>query len=107
MFRPLSRSNIRDIVQIQFGQIQKRLNEAGIALEISSEVLDYLGDKGFDPQFGARPLKRVIQTKLLNLLSKEILAGNISKDSIVGITLSDSGTIEFHNLNKVEIDTDI
>ena len=60
------------IVDIQFKQIQQRLEEAGIRLEATEEVLDYLGDAGFDPQFGARPLKRVLQRQILNELSKEI-----------------------------------
>ncbi|MGK7395234.1 MAG: ATP-dependent chaperone ClpB [Candidatus Cyclobacteriaceae bacterium M3_2C_046] len=103
MFRPLSRADIRKIVDIQFRQIQKRLDENGIKIEASDQVLDYLGRLGFDPQFGARPLKRVMQKVLLNELSREILAGHIDKNSVVGVTLNDDKHIEFVNLDKVEI----
>jgi len=58
---------------------------------------------GFDPHFGARPLKRALQREILNELSKEILAGTISKDSVIGVTLSDAGEVEFLNLDQVEI----
>jgi ATP-dependent Clp protease ATP-binding subunit ClpA len=73
-------------MDIQFRQIQLRLEEAGIRLEATDEVLDFLGEQGFDPQFGARPLKRVLQRLVLNELSKDISlfafikspAGNLS-----------------------------
>ncbi|MEL7146052.1 MAG: ATP-dependent chaperone ClpB [Bacteroidota bacterium] len=104
MFRPLTKANLRKIVGIQFRLIQKRLNEAGIKLEASDEVLDHMGSVGFDPQFGARPLKRVLQREILNKLSKEILAGNVSKESVVGITLGDGERIEFINLDAVKLD---
>ena len=103
MFRPLSRQDVRKIVDIQFRQIQKRLVESGVKLEISSEALDYLAKKGFDPQFGARPLKRVLQREILNELSKDILAGKINKDAIVGVNLNENGQIEFINLDEVEV----
>ncbi|MEJ2005237.1 MAG: AAA family ATPase, partial [Cyclobacteriaceae bacterium] len=101
MFRPLSRKDIRKIVNIQIGLIQDRLNESGINLEVSDKVVDYIAKKGFDPQFGARPLKRVLQREILNELSKEILAGKIDKDSLIGVDMNDKGDIEFLNLDKV------
>lgn len=97
MFQPLKRKEIRRIVDIQFRQIQQRLHEAGIALEATDEVLDYLGEQGFDPQFGARPLKRVIQRVILNELSKEILSGKVSKDAVVEAVLED-GAVHFENV---------
>ncbi|QNE38197.1 ATP-dependent chaperone ClpB [Hymenobacter sp. NBH84] len=97
MFEPLKRKEIRKIVDIQFKQIQQRLEEAGIRLEATDEVLDYLGESGFDPQFGARPLKRVLQRQILNELSKEILGGQVSKDSVVEAVLED-GHIRFMNV---------
>jgi ATP-dependent Clp protease ATP-binding subunit ClpB len=103
MFRPLSKEDLRKIVSIQFKIIQKRLAENGIKLEATNDVLDYLGRIGYDPQFGARPLKRVLQRELLNRLSKEILAGNINRDAVVGVSLNDHEEIEFLNLDKVEI----
>lgn len=97
MFQPLKRKEIRKIVDIQFKQIQQRLHEAGISLEATDEVLDYLGEQGFDPQFGARPLKRVIQRVILNELSKEILSGKVSKDAVVEAVLED-GAVRFENV---------
>ena len=89
MFQPLKRKEIRRIVDIQFKQIQQRLADAGIQLEATSEVLDFLGESGFDPQFGARPLKRVLQRVILNELSKDILSGRVSKDAVVEAVLED------------------
>ncbi|MEM9858193.1 MAG: ATP-dependent chaperone ClpB [Bacteroidota bacterium] len=103
MFRPLSRTDIRKIVDIQFNIIKRRLEESGIRLEVSESVLDHLAKIGFDPQFGARPLKRVVQREILNELSKQILAGEIDKDSLIGIDLGSNHQIEFINLDKVEI----
>ena len=105
MFNPLTKEDIRKIVGIQFNLIKKRLDENGIKIETSDNVLDYLGEQGYDPQYGARPLKRVLQKTLLNKLSKEILAGNIKKDAVIGITLNERKEIEFFNLDKVEIES--
>lgn len=103
MFKPLSKEDIRKVVEIQFSIIKKRLAENNIKLEADKKVLDYLGEIGFDPQYGARPLKRVLQKHILNELSKKILAEQISADSIVGITLNEQGLIEFINLDQVKI----
>ncbi|MEQ8927471.1 MAG: ATP-dependent chaperone ClpB [Fulvivirga sp.] len=103
MFRPLSKEDIRKIVDIQFKSIQKMLEDNGVKLEISDKALDYLAKRGFDPQFGARPLKRVLQKEILNQLSKEILAGKVNKESLVGVDMNDDGQIEFLNLDQVEI----
>mgnify|MGYP001799695403 CR=1 FL=1 len=104
MFRPLSKDDLQKVVGIQFKLIQARLEENGIKIEADEKVLAHLGKIGFDPQFGARPLKRVLQREILNELSKEILAGSIAKDSVIGITLSDQNDIEFLNLDAVTID---
>ncbi|HWZ23049.1 MAG TPA: hypothetical protein VNW06_10370, partial [Cytophagaceae bacterium] len=98
MFKPLSRKEIRKIVDIQFQSIKNRLNESGIKIEATNDVLNMLGEEGYDPQFGARPLKRVMQKLILNELSKEILSGNVKKDSVIAITLSDDNKIEFENI---------
>ncbi|HVD97548.1 MAG TPA: ATP-dependent chaperone ClpB [Cytophagaceae bacterium] len=103
MFKPLTKNEIRKIVDIQFRSIRKRLEDSGIRLETTNEVLDMLGAEGYDPQFGARPLKRVIQRLILNELSKEILSGRVHKDSVIAITLDDDGKIKFENIEKVEI----
>ncbi len=103
MFQPLSKKDIRKVVEIQFHIIKQRLADNNIKLEADNKVLDYLGEIGFDPQFGARPLKRVLQKHILNELSKKILEGKISAESIVGITLNDDNEIEFMNLDEVKI----
>ncbi len=103
MFRPLSTTDIRKIVDIQFKLIKSRLLENGITIEASDEVLGKLAMLGYDPQFGARPLKRVLQREILNELSKEILAGNIHHDSVVSISLGSEDEIKFENLDSVSL----
>ncbi|HBH24873.1 MAG TPA: ATP-dependent chaperone ClpB [Cytophagales bacterium] len=104
MFKPLSKADLRKIVDIQFRIVQQRLRENNsIELEASDDVLTYLGDIGFDPQFGARPLKRVLQRNVLNELSKEIISGRIKPDSVVALTLDDNKQIEFNNIEHVDI----
>lgn len=90
MFTPLSREEIGQIVKIQFEVIRKQLAEMDIEVSASEEALDWLAQLGYDPQFGARPLKRVIQKRILNELSKEILAGKIDKDSKIRIDMFDN-----------------
>ncbi|HNV27875.1 MAG TPA: ATP-dependent chaperone ClpB [Cyclobacteriaceae bacterium] len=103
MFRPLSRADIRKIVEIQFKLIQKRLMESGVKLDISEEALERLAKLGYDPQFGARPLKRVIQREILNELSKQILSGKVNKDSVIFVELKEGVEFEFINLDEVEV----
>ncbi|MBZ0246109.1 MAG: ATP-dependent chaperone ClpB [Cyclobacteriaceae bacterium] len=102
MFRPLSRIDIRKIVAIQFDLIRKRMEESGIKIDISDAALDRLAKIGFDPQYGARPLKRVLQREILNELSKQILAGTIRKDAVIFIDLKNDVEFEFQNLEHVE-----
>ena len=102
MFQPLTKREIRQIVNIQFRQIQQRLAEAGIRIEANDDVLDMLGEKGFDPQFGARPLKRVMQRLILNELSKDILSGKITRDDVVGMFYDDQAdAIRFFNVENI------
>nr|WP_294894139.1 ATP-dependent chaperone ClpB [uncultured Pedobacter sp.] len=89
MFTPLNRNEIRDIVKLQFVGVQKSLAELGIGIEASEEALDWLAELGYDPQFGARPLKRVVQKRILNELSKQILAGTIDRDSKIKLDVFD------------------
>ncbi|AWV98028.1 ATP-dependent chaperone ClpB [Arcticibacterium luteifluviistationis] len=103
LFDPLSKVNIRQIVEIQFQGIKDRLAEQGITLEASVEVLDKLGEEGFDPVYGARPLKRVIQRMILNELSKKILANEIDKDAVIIMELSPKGDIVFENVTAAEV----
>ena len=90
MFTPLTRNELRDIVDLQFKGVQDTLAEMGIHIEASDEALDWLSQLGYDPQFGARPLKRVIQKRILNELSKDILAGKVDKDSKIRLDVFDN-----------------
>ena len=83
MFSPLTEKDIRAIVGLQLKGVKKMLAKQNIVLDATDEAIDYLSVKGFDPQFGARPVKRVVQREVLNKLSKEILAGKIHTDSII------------------------
>jgi ATP-dependent Clp protease ATP-binding subunit ClpB len=90
MFEPLSRENIHEIVKIQMSGMIKQLEEAGFKLEITDEAVDWLAQLGYDPQFGARPLKRVLQKKVLNELSKKILSGEIKKENTIVVDAIDN-----------------
>jgi ATP-dependent Clp protease ATP-binding subunit ClpB len=79
MFLPLGRNEIKNIVKLQFELIAKRLDHQGVKIEISDKAIDWIASVGFDPQYGARPVKRVLQQYVLNDLSKRILAGDINK----------------------------
>ncbi|TRX38357.1 ATP-dependent chaperone ClpB [Flavobacterium restrictum] len=100
MFTPLTHANIAQIVGLQLKSVKKMLALQGITLDATPEAIDYLSDKGYDPQFGARPVKRVIQRDVLNELSKEILSGKITTDSIVLIDAFD-GKLVFRNQSEV------
>ena len=89
VFRPLSRENIRKICAIQVASLGKRLQSRGIHLEISDGALDKIGDAGFDPVYGARPLKRAIQEHLENPLAEEILRGEYTEGTLVYIDVTD------------------
>jgi len=102
MFRPLTRIDIRKIVSIQFDIVRQRLDQSGIKIDISEDALNRLAKIGFDPQYGARPLKRVMQREILNELSKQILAGSIDKDSVIYIDLKNDVDFEFQNVQQVE-----
>jgi ATP-dependent Clp protease ATP-binding subunit ClpB len=93
MFTPLSRDEITDIVKLQFRQVQQTLAEMGVTIDASEEALDWLAQLGYDPQFGARPLKRVIQKKILNELSKQILAGKVDRDSKIKLDMFDNNFV--------------
>ena len=103
MFKPLGKKEIRRIVEIQFNELKKTLKDSGVELQPDEKVFDMLAEVGFDPQFGARPLKRAIQRRVLNELSKEIIANKVQKDSVIGITLDEFDRVKFLNIDKVEI----
>eukprot|EP00731_Ephydatia_muelleri_P033022 g33022.t1 len=100
MFTPLTHANIAQIVGLQLKSVKKMLALQGIALDATPEAIDYLSEKGYDPQFGARPVKRVIQRDVLNQLSTAILSGTITTDSIVLIDAFD-GKLVFRNQSEL------
>lgn len=89
MFKPLMKNEIRGIIQIQLNGLCELLKSQGVQLEFSPFALDYLSEQGYDPQYGARPLKRVIQKEIVNLLSKKIIAGEIDKEKKVVMDVFD------------------
>jgi ATP-dependent Clp protease ATP-binding subunit ClpB len=89
MFLPLGRKQIHDIVKLQFERIAGRLNQQGLTIDISDAVIDWIASVGYDPQYGARPVKRVLQQYILNDLSKRILAGNIDKEKPIVVDIID------------------
>lgn len=97
MFTPLNRDEIGDIVRMQFGRVEKQLADQNIFLSATDDALDWLAQLGYDPVYGARPLKRVIQKRVLNELSKEILSGKVSRDSVIQLDVFDG---KFVFLNK-------
>jgi ATP-dependent Clp protease ATP-binding subunit ClpB len=99
MFTPLTRDNVQRIVEIQFAGVAAMLKENDIQLTATDAAIDWLAQLGFDPQFGARPVKRVIQKRVLNELSKQILAGKVQKDSKIILDLSKNEFI-FRNADK-------
>jgi ATP-dependent Clp protease ATP-binding subunit ClpB len=99
MFTPLTRENVQQIVQLQFEGVVKMLKENNINLSATEAAIDWLAQLGFDPQFGARPVKRVIQKRVLNELSKQILGGKIQKDAEIVLDL-DKNEFVFKNINK-------
>ena len=96
MFLPLMKKEIKGIISIQLAQLQKLVLQNGIQLQFSDYTLDYLAENGYDPQFGARPLKRLIQKQIVNALSKKILAGDIDKSVPVLVDVFDN-TVVFRN----------
>ena len=104
MFTPLNRNELRDIVGLQFKGVQNTLEEMGIYIEASEEALDWLAQLGYDPQFGARPLKRVIQKRILNELSKSILSGKVDKESRIKLDMFDNQFVFMNIAQNPEVD---
>jgi ATP-dependent Clp protease ATP-binding subunit ClpB len=105
IFDYLNRENIRDIVELQFKSLQKKLNKNGIKLTANEDAFAKMTEMSYEPQFGARPVKRMIHEELLNRLSKELLASNISQDSEVEINVKDN-QFTFKTLKKVPKETE-
>lgn len=98
MFQPLMLKDIKEIIRIQLNDLKEQLAKSGVLLEFTDYALDYLAENGFDPQFGARPLKRLIQKQIVNQLSKKLLSGTIDKTKPVLVDVFD-GTVVFRNEN--------
>jgi ATP-dependent Clp protease ATP-binding subunit ClpB len=96
MFRPLMKKEIRGIVKIQLDQLKKLVEQTGIQLVFTDYTVDFLAENGFDPQFGARPFKRLIQKEIVNHLSKRILSGHIDREKPVIVDVFD-GVVVFRN----------
>jgi ATP-dependent Clp protease ATP-binding subunit ClpB len=99
MFQPLSRANVEEIVKLQFSGVQQLLREQGFTLNATSEAIDWLAQLGYDPQFGARPVKRLFQRKVLNELSKQILAGSINRDKVIVLDMIEN-QLFFRNIER-------
>ncbi len=93
MFQPLSRRDVQKIVRLQIKLVQTMLRKQHIEIDATDKAIEYLSAAGFDPQFGARPIKRLIQKRVMNKLSKDILAGTVSKDSIILIDIENDQLI--------------
>ena len=85
-FQPLTRENIRDIVLLQTGQLKEKLAGMGITISFTEDFVSYMSDKGYDPAFGARPVKRVLQRELIDELARKLLDGSLSRDSVITAT---------------------
>jgi ATP-dependent Clp protease ATP-binding subunit ClpB len=104
MFTPLSKDNILDIVGLQLKGITKMIAKQGITFDATPEAVNSLADKGYNPEYGARPVKRVIQKEVLNQLSKEILSGRVTTDSIILLDEFD-GQLVFRNQSELTTET--
>ncbi len=100
MFTPLSKENIHEIVKLQLEGLKKMLNKQNITLDATEEAISFLADKGYEPQFGARPVKRTIQKEVLNNMSKSLLSGEIKADSIILLDAFDDELV-FRNQNDL------
>lgn len=96
MFRPLDRSQIVEVARLQFNMVKRLLEKNGIHIDISRAALEHIAQAGYDPQYGARPVRRIIQKQLLNDLSKKILAGEVSNERPMLIDYLDN-SLEFIN----------
>jgi ATP-dependent Clp protease ATP-binding subunit ClpB len=100
MFHPLMRNEIKGIIRIQLADLQEKLQKQGIELEFSDYAIKYFAEQGFDPQFGARPLKRLIQKEIVNLLSKKIISGELDKSRPVLIDVFDGVVVVRNEAEK-------
>ena len=89
MFEPLSQTDIRDILKMLIADLQEKLAENGVAIEFTQEFEDYMSTKGYEPAYGARPIKRLLQKELVNMLAKSILDGHVHRDSVIQVSMRD------------------
>ena len=89
MFEPLSQKDIRDILHLQMNDLKKKLSENGVSVTFTKEFVDYMSTKGYEPAYGARPIKRLMQRELVNLLAKSILDGHVHRDSVIEVDVLD------------------
>ena len=89
MFEPLSQTDIREILKMQIRDLQSKLSENGVTIEFTPEFEDYMSTKGYEPAYGARPIKRLMQKELINILAKSILDGHVRRDSVILIDVKD------------------
>ena len=89
MFEPLSQTDIREILKMQMRDLQDKLSENGVSVEFTQEFEDYMATKGYEPAYGARPIKRLMQKELINILAKSILEGRVRKDSVIVVGMND------------------
>ena len=89
MFEPLSQTDIRDILKMQMADLQEKLGENGVVVEFTPAFEEYMSTKGYEPAYGARPIKRLMQKELINLLAKSILDGHVHRDSTIIIDVVD------------------
>ena len=95
MFEPLSQTDIRDILRMQMADLQEKLSENGVTIEFTQDFEDYMSTKGYEPAYGARPIKRLMQKELINLLAKAILDGHVNRDSTIKVTVKDGQIVIF------------
>ena len=95
MFEPLSQTDIRDILRMQMADLQEKLSENGVTIEFTQDFEDYMSTKGYEPAYGARPIKRLMQKELINLLAKAILDGHVNRDSAIKVTVKDGQIVIF------------
>jgi ATP-dependent Clp protease ATP-binding subunit ClpB len=89
MFEPLSQTDIREILRMQMRDLQEKLGENGVVVEFTNEFEEYMSTKGYEPAYGARPIKRLMQKELINLLAKSILDGHVHRDSTIVVDVKE------------------
>ena len=89
MFEPLSQKDVREILHLQMEDLKKKLSQNGVSITFTEGFVDYMSTKGYEPAYGARPIKRLMQRELVNILAKEILDGRVHRDSVIEVDVKD------------------